>query len=197
MTKVPGWRTPTKHEQAFVASLEGYHRRGDRAALAALRRGFGKEPWEAPEMYPFVVPYLISELPARREQAFFVTASAFAQHPSVGVSQEPPAGRRNLGGALRETFIHTPEDAPATERRFVALLKADREDLTEHLWRVVTFLRSKEMDVDWRQFVHDLARPSWSQVRREWASSFWTSIGEEHDSAREREDAAPQAESLT
>ena len=193
MTGLTPWRTPSPHEHAFVTSLESYSRHENRAALAALRRGFGKEPWEAPEMYPFVVPFLTTDLPARRAQAFFVTASAFAQHPSFGAEPEPSTGRPNLGGALRRS-IHAPEQKPGTERRFTALLRADREDLTEHLWRSVTFLRSKEVEVDWRQFLHDLARPSWDHVRREWASSFWISAEDDSDAAAEPKEMVPETE---
>lgn len=194
MISVPQCRNPSSREAAFVASLELLFRRENRAALAALRRGFGKEPWEAPEMYPFVVPHFTAALTVRAERAFFVTASAFAQHPSSGAESEPSTGRPNLGRALRQS-IRSPEQGAGTERRFVALLRADEEDLTEHLWRSVTLLKSREVEMDWRQFLHDIARSSWDRVRREWAASFWVSIEEDCETAAEPREMVPETES--
>lgn len=175
MTDFPSWRRPTPHELSFVAFVEGNLQRKNLAVLAALRRGFGKRPWEAPEMFPFIVPFLTPEMPPVRQEAFFLTGSAFAQHPSKGSEAEPLNGRDNLGDAFRNS-IRRPTDQTSIERRFVALLSSDREDVSEHVWRAVTFLRSKEVSIDWRQFLHDLARPSWNQVRKEWASSFWAPV---------------------
>jgi CRISPR type I-E-associated protein CasB/Cse2 len=135
-------------------------------------------------MFPYVVPYLPREGTSQQEEAFFVTGAGFAQHPSLGVSENRPRVRLNLGASLREV-IRSKEDVAPIERRFVALLSAEREDLAEHLWRVVTFLESKEVEIDWRQFLPDLTCPSWGDVRREWASAFW--IYSENNLARERE----------
>ena len=176
-------------EREFVVTLEGYVRREDRAALAALRRGFGKPAWEAPEMYRYVVPLLGPGISDDRAATFIATASAFAYHPCIGTEGDPPSGRRNIGKALREIAQRDPESRPAIERRFEVVLRADRADLVDHLWRIVTLLKSKEIDVDWRQFLHDVGYPSWSQVRREWAAAFWAPPPDGAGPSRGREEA--------
>ena len=128
-------------------------------------------------MYPYIVPYLPTEGSFHSEEAFFFTGAGFAEYPSLDVSQDITRARPNIGASLRRAVLRT-EDVMPIERRFVAILNADREDLTNHLWQIVTFLKYKDMQIDWRQFLHDLALPSWDAVRREWAVGFW---GPQHD----------------
>src|ERR687886_2267464 len=83
---------PRSRDLTFIAHLERYVPRdppegstsegGDRAALAALRRGLGKAVGDAPEMYPYVVPAL-GDVDERQERPFYLIASLFALHPSI------------------------------------------------------------------------------------------------------------------
>lgn len=57
-------------------------RKGNRAALAALRRGLGKAPGEAPDVFPVLLPLLPEEqLWPRDESVAYLIASLFALHP--------------------------------------------------------------------------------------------------------------------
>jgi CRISPR type I-E-associated protein CasB/Cse2 len=151
--------------QPFITYLEGL--REDRGALAALRRGLGQPPGDAREMYPYVVRWLPAEASAPREAAYFLVAALFAYHSG-------PDGSGNLGQAFRRT-LDPNDDNTAIERRFIALLTAHPDDLPFYLRQAISFLKSKEVPVDWHQlFADELAwgHPAGS-VQKQWARAFW------------------------
>jgi CRISPR system Cascade subunit CasB len=192
---------PTGHELAYtnyLRSLAGERIEGgdadtvrsgsettNRAALAALRRGLGKNPGEAPEMFPYVVRWLSEEMSEWTEKTYYLTASLFAWHPETW----PGGARHNLGVSMARVR----EDASeSTELRFVALLNAHRDDLAEHLRSVVGLCRSHDVPVDWAELLSDLKY--WTAdnraVQRRWARSYWTPL----DASKPHSDAVPLLE---
>lgn len=149
--------------------------RVDRAALAALRRGLGKRPGEAPEMFPVLVPLL----PGGRlwpwdETCAYMVASLFATHPAIWDGPDDGRWTRNLGASLRRLRQLTDSDGP--NRRFVALLNSEGDDLGEHLRGIIALLRGNDIPVDWQQLTYDLLRwdrPS-REVHRRWADAYWS-----------------------
>ena len=170
---------------AFADYLHGLAAAENRAALAALRRGLGKAPGEAAEAFPYVVPWIPSNATAREEEAYFLVASLFALHPLTWPADDGPAASRNLGASLARLAAQR-ESSEAVEGRFVALLNAHREDLPEHLRRIIALLKAAEIPVDWAGLLTDLRRWDLPQrpVQRSWAKSFWGARGE----------AAPESE---
>jgi CRISPR system Cascade subunit CasB len=152
----------------------------DRGALAALRRGLGQKPGLAPEMYPYVIPRLPAHLNTYQESAYFLTASLFAFHP-----QSTQYG--NLGAHLAATITNE-ANRPPVERRFIALLSAHTDDLGKLLRHTISYLKSKEQPVNWRQLLLDLL--AWDHpdryVQKKWARAFWG-----------RQESEPQAETTT
>jgi CRISPR system Cascade subunit CasB len=149
----------------FVEHLEDL--RNDRAALAALRRGLGQAPGTVADMYRYVVPWLPDDAPPWREDAYYLVAALFAYHPDTG-------GTGNVG----RHFAHTRDpqgDDTAIERRFTALLAAHPDDLGFYLRQAISFLKSKEVPVNWHQLLPDLL--SWGHpkryVQKAWARAFW------------------------
>jgi CRISPR system Cascade subunit CasB len=149
----------------FVAYLEGL--REDRGALAALRRGLGQPPGTVADMYRYVVPWLPAEPGRQREAAYYALAALFAYHPAAG-------GTGNMG----DHFAHTRDpksDDTAIERRFTALLAAHPDDLEFYLRQAISFLRSKEVPVNWHQLLADVLH--WGHperyVQKGWARAFW------------------------
>jgi CRISPR system Cascade subunit CasB len=160
-----------------LRALVEHEDRIDRAALAALRRGLGKQPGEAPQMFPVLIPMLPpGRLSFWDESCAYTVAALFAMHPAIW--QEKTNGRRtrNLGASLRRFRETTDSEGP--ERRLVALLNSDREDLAEHLRGVVALLRSEDVRVDWQQLTYDLLAwdRSGREVQRRWATSFWAQV---------------------
>jgi CRISPR system Cascade subunit CasB len=157
--------TQQQDQSPFITYLESL--REDRGALAALRRGLGRPPGTVASTYPYVVRWLAADTPPWREAAYYVIASLFAYHPAEG-------GTGNMGdhfGRAREPG----GDDTAIERRFTALLAAHPDDLDAYLRQAVSFLRSKNVPINWHQLLSDVQ--GWGHeshyVQRQWAQSFW------------------------
>ena len=146
----------------YLASL-----REDRSALAALRRGLGQPPATVASMYPYVVRWLPQEGYPWQEAAYYMVAALFAYHPAEG-------GQGNMGDHLART-CDPQRDNTAIERRFTALLAAHPDDLGFYLRQAISFIKSKEVPVNWSQLLADIL--AWDHpdryVQRQWARSFW------------------------
>ncbi|HZU12245.1 MAG TPA: type I-E CRISPR-associated protein Cse2/CasB [Chloroflexota bacterium] len=169
---------PSGRDKAFVDSLhrlaapENAHGRG---ALAALRRGLGKGPGEAPEMFPYVVPFA-QELQGWVEECYYLVASLFALHPSPTDAGAP----RTMGASLRSAALKERQEVTLPEsdqRRFVALLSSDRRELPHRLRHAVALCGNKDVPVHWEQLLRDVR--AWdaprvgSQVKLRWGRDFW------------------------
>jgi len=155
---------PTIHP--FIAHLQSLAADQERGALAALRRGLGRPPGTAPEMYRYVEPFLPQKHSAIMETAYYQVAALFAWHPKS-------TGEGNMGAHMAKTRSEGGDDA--LERRFTALLAAHPDDLADYLRQAVSFLKSKEIPINWNQLFWDLQK--WSDedhiVQKRWASAFW------------------------
>jgi CRISPR system Cascade subunit CasB len=146
--------------------LEELRDAGDRGALASLRRGLGKPPGTAAEMYPYVVPWIGESASPWEEKICYIIAPLFALHPDVG-------GVGNMGEALFK--VRQLSNSESIEKRFVALLRTRAEDLPDHLRHSVSLCKSKGVPIDWNQLFSDLRywESSNRSVQRKWATSFW------------------------
>jgi len=151
--------------EEFIRYLDSL--REDRAALAALRRGLGQPPGTVADMYRYVVPWLSDDTPRWREAAFYTVAALFAYHPQSG-------GSGNMGRHFARARGLLGDDT-AIERRFTVLLSAHADDLPFGLRQAVSFLKSKEVPVNWQQLLADIL--NWRHpdgfVQRRWARGFW------------------------
>ncbi len=176
-------------ESRFLASLETLARTDQRAALAALRRGLGKKPGRAPEMYPYVVPFVPRRASSELEGGLYLVAALFAWHP-VSWHRGEGEFHTNLGASLRQVFLRT--DSESIQSRFVALLNAPSDDLPIHLRHAVGLCKAHEVAVDYIALLRDIQR--WDgeprRVQRQWAAAFW----ERPESSVETE-PPPQSES--
>ncbi len=160
-----------KLEQAaqFVKHLESL--RDDRAALAALRRGLGKPPGTAMEMFPHVIPYVPSE---HAQRACFLVAALFAAYPDAKVWGE------NLGAS----FAQLP-NRDSAQRRFVALLRAESDELPTHLRHAIALLKAHDIPISWERLLCDIDARAWERpqryVQQQWGRSFWTAPTETTD----------------
>jgi len=160
-------------------------RKGNRAALAALRRGLGKAPGEAPDVFPVLLPLLPEEqLWPRDESVAYLITSLFALHSLSWPEGSRGRWRSNLGASMRRLAGESESNGP--ERRFVALLNSDLTDLSHHLRGIVGLLKSAEAPiwVDWELLTRDLLH--WDdasrEVQRRWATAFWGGRREEESS---------------
>jgi CRISPR system Cascade subunit CasB len=153
----------TEKTHPFIEYLESLC--DDRGALAALRRGLGQPPGTVASMYPYVVPWL----PEARynESIYYLVAALFAYHPAK-------ADEGNMGSHFARTR-EPGTDSTALERRFTALLAAHPDDLGTYLRQAVSFLRSKEVPVNWHRLFYDLQRWAYDDrpVQKQCARAFW------------------------
>jgi CRISPR type I-E-associated protein CasB/Cse2 len=151
----------------LIRALQTLAEQGDRGALAALRRGLGQPPGTAPEMYRYVVPYLPAHPDRILETACYLVAALFALHPA-----STPTG--DIGSHLAST-LKPDEESDALERRFTILLASHFDDLPGYLRQAVSYLKSKDIPVNWDQLLRDLR--AWDHesryVQKRWAASFW------------------------
>lgn len=153
-------------EEPFIRYLAGLAERDDRAALAALRRGLGRTPGMAPELYPHVARFFGQ--PNRvREDAMFVVAALFGMLPK----------HRTGAGSPLKVLRQLDLDSDSTERRVLALLNADTESLPIHLRHCFALIKSHGPDrsLDYQQLLWDITR--WNSperwVQRNWARDWW------------------------
>jgi CRISPR system Cascade subunit CasB len=158
-------------EERFIDRLQKLAEGQERGALASLRRGLGQPPGTVADMYRYVEPFLGEQGSGARfkESAFYLVAALFALHPKS-------TDEGNIGTHLAKT--RTDSGADALERRFTALLAAHPDDLPEYLRQSISFLKSKDVPVNWNQLLWDLQNwekredPKYS-VQKKWARSFW------------------------
>ena len=160
----------------FVAALEKL--RGDSKtppdlrSLAALRRGLTDHPGQA-EIWAF------ARLPPLRppaEKLALLVAYVFAKHPKEG-------GKGTLGSAFKavadrermKVSKQPHEDVVNVTRRFALVLDAHPDDFPIRLPQTVSFLKSGEEAIDWRQLLFDLTRWTYPgrPVQRNWARDYW------------------------
>jgi len=177
----------TSAQEAFVESLQRLAEAKNRGALAALRRGLGKHPGEAPEMFPYVVPYLPETPSPALESAYYLVASLFAWHPEN-------RSDGNIGNHLLQT-IKSDNDRASVERRFVALLNCHVNDLPDLLRQTIGNLKAGKIGINYAGLLSDLLH--WSHpdryVQRNWARGFWGSKAAQ--STEETDDASPETTS--
>jgi len=188
--------TLSERHAKFVEYLQSLSDSENRAALAALRRGAGKPPGTAPEMFPYIVPHT-QGLPPSIPDLYYLIASLYALHPvnthngNFGTSfrqlalhrspqeptQESAQQKETTERSEKSQATGTPKLPESIERRFVALLRAHRDDLPVHLRHAVSLLASspEPVPVNWAQLLEDLSH--WDHpdrfVQRHWADEFW------------------------
>lgn len=155
-------------EARFIEHLKGVAAREDRAGLAALRKGLMTSPGGDLATYPMVLPWVPEAAGRAAEEAAFLVGALFALHPLS-------AEKGNLGDSFRSLGEKAAERQGGAERRFMALLQADEEDLGQHLHSAVTLLRSKEVPVNYHQLLRDVqnwdSESKW--VQKAWAKAYW------------------------
>ncbi|GAB3393399.1 type I-E CRISPR-associated protein Cse2/CasB [Azotobacter armeniacus] len=158
--------------QNFVAYLTRL-RESNAGALAELRRSQGFAPGAYPPAYPHVERFAPTDCHAQDPQrlALYVVAGLFALHPQ-------PASR-SLAASFGELMRR--RGSGSIEKRFIALLGADAENLPDYLRQVVSLLAADDLGVDYAALLKDLG--FWlnprldperrDQIRQRWARDFY------------------------
>src|SRR5688500_17405394 len=132
-----------------------------RAKRAWVRRGAGRVIGEVPDVNRVLEPLLgkveqqIATYAAYDRQVFdelaYMIAPLYALHPQY-------AENGNMGAHFRQ--LGAPDSPPpaSVERRFVALLGAGREELSDVLRQCVLLLKAQSIGINWPQLFADLMR---------------------------------------
>lgn len=164
-------------DESFINYLERVLERDDRAILAHLRRGLGKEAGTAIEMFPYLARFVQNSY-RNEENAYFLVAALFGLYPTYSWKPDEK-GRNNLGKSM--SFLK--DDSGSIEKRFTALLNSDEEDLPNYLRQIISLLKSKDAPVNWRELLKGIKQWNRSdrRIQREWAKGFWGNKNTENE----------------
>jgi CRISPR system Cascade subunit CasB len=159
----------------------------DRAGKAALRQSLSFPPGTWPRAFRYVEPFTTTASRWRRTVAYLVAGL-------MAWSQSDREGAGDLGTACARLRIAS--DSGSVERRFLALLEADRDALPHHLRQIVALLASHDITPNWSQLLHDLTR--WDhdddrRVQQRWARSYYREAAGEGDGTEPSADNDAQA----
>ncbi len=166
-------------QKAFIGYLLSLAKEGkeDRGALADLRSGLGKDPGEIARVHKHVVRYLPEK--CYNDHWYYLIATLFGEF-----SQHRKG--RSFGGAFRSLK----KESDSMEARFIALLNAHPDDLSDHLRHAIRLLKANEQPPDWFQLFEDLLQ--WSHpdgyVQLRWARDFYKSSAGKDASVAEVDD---------
>ncbi|MCS6883973.1 MAG: type I-E CRISPR-associated protein Cse2/CasB [Acidobacteriota bacterium] len=164
----------------FIDFLLELHKKEDRGSLAKLRRGVGKPPGESMEVYSVIGRFIAEAKSELEEYALYLVATLYGLYPSES------AEKYNFGASFAQLRLR--QESESTERRFVAILNSNFEDLPQHLRQAVNLLKSKEVHINWLQLLNDIL--DWQRddykVQRQWATSFWKEIETEETRQAEK-----------
>ena len=173
-----------KKTYELIGALERLHDNNDRARLASLRRGLGQPPGAVPEASRVIEHMLDEDDPPWIADTLYVVAPLFALH------QMSDTGNRwsNMGDHFRALFGKDEDPPSNVERRFLALLSSEPDDLPDALRQAVSLLKSKDVTVNWHRLFDDVQkwldrRPEGEEKRQEvrlrWSCHFWRLSGQQ------------------
>lgn len=142
----------------------------DSKTRAVLRRGLAFEPGQHIPAFPYVEPFLKGEETGWRRDMHYLVAALWATHWREG----------RAGAALplaRACAAHQIKSGSAsTERRFINLLDADREQLLHRLRQMVALLG--EQPIDFEALLNDLLQWNRDDKRTQnaWARNFYHTL---------------------
>lgn len=159
---------------AYLDWLEDLNNRDSRVR-AVLRRSLAFDPGAFPAAYPYVEPFLKDEDSHWRRQVHYLVAALWATHwkaARTGIALP-------IGEAVAQHQLLS--GSASTERRFIALLDADADELPYRLRQMVALLKDQAIDFD--ALLADLLR--WhapdKRIQNQWARQFYRTLQKDTD----------------
>jgi CRISPR system Cascade subunit CasB len=158
----------------------------DSKVRAVLRRSLAFDPGCFPHAYPYVEPFLKDDDSSWQREMYYLVAGLWASHWRDGRTGEPmPIGTAcaDFDSEKRKKMSRDErEKMTSTERRFVTLLDADRNQLPYRLRQMVALL--KDFNLDFATMLWDAKTKTgllnWNDDRRRtqnrWARDFYRNI---------------------
>jgi len=123
----------------FIEHLESLSEK-DTKVRAVLRRSLAFDPGDCVPAFPYVEPFVKGEENPRRREVFYLVAGLWASHWREGRNGSP----QSLGKAC--AAYQVANGSGSTERRFIALLDADHDQLPHHLRQMISLLKDQPLD---------------------------------------------------
>lgn len=147
----------------------------DTKVRAVLRRSLAFDPGACPAAYPYVEPFVKDDDSSWRREMLYLVAGLWAMHWRQGHSGE----QMSLGKAC--AVYQQQSKSTSTERRFIALLDADSEQLPHRLRQIVALL--KDYYLDFEALLKGLLY--WNSERNctqnQWARDFYRNLSSEKE----------------
>jgi len=156
----------------FIGWLEDLNRK-DTKVRAVLRRSLAFDPGAFAPAYPYVEPFVQDYDNSWRREMLYLVAGVWAAH-----WREGQMGQLMSIGTACATY-QAASGSTSTERRFIALLDSDRDQLPYRLRQMIALL--KEQVVDFDALLNGLLYWNDDQKRTQntWARDFYQNINHE------------------
>jgi len=125
----------------FIEWLEGLNEK-DTRVRAVLRRSLAFNPGEYIPAYPYVEPFVKNEANSWRREMHYLVAGLWATHCREGQAEQ----RMSVGKA--SAAYQLARGSTSTERRFIALLDSDHDQLPHRLRQMIALLKEYPIDFD-------------------------------------------------
>lgn len=156
----------------FIERLEGLNEK-DTRVRAVLRRSLAFEPGQYVPAYPYVELFMKNEENPWRRQMHYLVAGLWAGHWREGrTGQSIPIGKACAAYQMVS-------GSTSTERRFIALLDADRDQLPHRLRQTIALL--KDYPIDFDHLLKGLLRwhDDQKSTQNAWARDFYRNMNPE------------------
>ncbi|MEZ5738688.1 MAG: type I-E CRISPR-associated protein Cse2/CasB [Burkholderiaceae bacterium] len=153
----------------YIAWLEDMNAR-DTKVRAVLRRSLAFDPGTHIPAFPYVEPFLKGEAEGWRRQMHYLVAGLWAMHWRDGRTDAA------IPLAKACALHQIASGSASTERRFIHLLDADREQLPHRLRQIVALLNTQP--IDFQSLLIDLL--VWNRADKgtqsAWARAFYRTL---------------------
>jgi CRISPR system Cascade subunit CasB len=156
----------------FLEWLDESNKR-DTKVRAVLRRSLSFSPGVFPAAFPYVERFLNDDDSLWRRQVYYLVAALWAAHWKEGRASPPlPIGK---AAAIHQRSTIT----ASTERRFIALLDSDTEQLPHRLRQMIALL--KEHPIDFDALLNGLLywQDEHKRTQNAWARDFYRTLNQE------------------
>lgn len=149
----------------LITWLRQLEQQNDRGAMAVLRRSLAFDPGKYSPAYPYVERFVGKGGDWQKIVAYLV-AGLYA-------SSRASAGEGSLGKAA--AMLRNRSNSASVEKRFIALLDADPEQLPNRLRQMITLMSAHEIAPDWSRLRRDLHywRDPERRVQQRWAADYY------------------------
>ena len=163
----------------FIEWLKSLNEK-DTKVRAVLRRSLAFDPGTFPAAYPYVEPFVKNEDNSWRREMHYLAAGLWASH----LRDERTRDSMLIGNACYSLYLAN-DKSPSVEKRFIALLDSDRDQLPHRLRQMIALL--KDYPIDFEALLKGILYWNDEQKRTQnfWARDFYHNSNEAEETKEE------------